>query len=573
MLPFAAGGVGLSLLENKLLGENLPEPVKRVNLGLGATQGALLADPGTRAQALASLPMKQMALVGLGSLDRFRRSQQGLVDTNLRTAKLNERTARIMGRDAGGRKALMAAFLLPALVGGGAAGYMAFDKYRKSHRASSRYDTIASSGKPPSHQKIRIDIPPGALPKGFYDSLSGIGNSDRAFTRLEEQGGGVGKRLAKLEERRDPDRKLRKAAALYKAAYGAPQHHGLLPILGNMAWEFTGIPSFDRAVRDTGGAYSSLESGDHQNALRYGAGALGNAAMGAVALRTGMYPVLGKLLGKARLGGVIARNPAGRLGSGFAFPGTARHIFRNAFGNELSPLLDEAGNVRVTGAQRMANRHAFNTALRSGGPNPVTGKAFEEGAKPLDMAGPLDRARNIKFRYDPNKFAWDNPSAPNPVFPGSVRGSPIRAAQNRMGAMFNRFLTNPAGRTTPPPQGLPGQLFNLARYGANRAVNAGYWGTQFARRNPNLSLTALGMPLAGKGVLQDKANMDADREALQGYVPDYARNQGPYGMPISSALSGLLGGVGQDVNKPLRDQVQGVQHDPWHLGRMAAMAL
>lgn len=584
-IPWAGAGVGLAALENRMVGDNLPEPLKRVNLGIGGISGLMLGSHNPEAQiaALTGIPLKEMALFGIGSMDKMRRTQQGLVDTNLQTARTNLHTAKIQGRDAGSRKALTAAFLLPALATGGAAAYMGYEHWKKNHQPKDkRFATIDSQGKPPAHQKVRIDIPPSALPRDFFTSLKGLGDNSRAYAQLQDNDSS----MPPVNRNRKRNENMKKAAMFQKLA---SPHPSLLGTVGNLAAEFTGLPSLGRSLSDTSSAYRSLENGDHREALRYGLGALGGGAMGLSILRGKWGPLglLGQALGKARLGGVIGRGAKGFMSGGLGrqfteAPTFAKTLMHDAFGNELNPRMNAAGEIMQTAKQRMALRGqiasgehiptpsfgTWNAAPSTTGSRPDLDKVYAgmpdsyrtPGAIRSRMSrGPHDRLLDMKGRYDPQAMAWDNPT------PASGIG---------FKSFFNRFLTNPANRDTPPPMGLIGQGVNTLRYGANRLANAGYAINQFGKRNPNLRLMALGMPLQGMGIEHDQERLNQANDDLKGYRPDYMNNKGPYGMPVSSALSGLMSGItGVNPDQGFADQMSGTKHDPYHIARFASTIL
>lgn len=485
-IPWLAGGVGLAALENKLIADEIPDPLKTVNLGVGAVTGFLGANPSTRMSALNSLPFKQLGLFGVGAMDKFRRQQQSLVDTNLATAGINKDTARLQQDDAGDRKAMALAFLLPALVGSGALAYYAYNKGHKS-APSSRFQTVDSKGAPKGRRRVKIEVPASALPDEFFSSLINVDDNSKAFTRVQEKS----------------EAPSRKRASTDRSIPG---------MVWDTAQEFTGLPSVARSVREMGDATAQGVAGNYGEAARYGGAAVGNAAMGALGLQT-MPWLLGKALTQKRL--ADWRNSRNFSTSGFLepkLPHIGNWIWRHSFGNQLSP---EQAKVRQgMSAARVA-----------------------AGGKPLDMRGALDRARDIKFRYDPKRFAWSSPTAAKPY---------------SFGSMFNRLLTEaPAGaRST----GILGRAADIGRFGANRAVNAAYWTHQLARRNPMASLFALGLPLSGLGIIKDDDNLNAARAA--GAANSFFTAPSRNGRPVSQTLDSILGLIGGNQPHPVVGQLR-----------------
>jgi len=507
LLAYSAGGVGLAALENKYIGDNLPAPLQKVNLGIGATTGAMLAshNPAMQTAALGAIPIKEMGLFGVGSLDRFRRQQQSLVDTNLNTAKINESTATIARNDSGGRKALALAFLAPALAAGaglGASGYLAW-KHRNKAKAN-KFQTDASAGSPRSSQRIRIDIPPSALPKSWYQSL-GTGTTDsREFARLQTK------------------RPMNTKTASQQQPMTAPG------FVKDLLWQGSGIPELHNAWREAGYGMNTAQQGDYGNAKRYGLAGAADAGLGLLALRYGVAPTALKLLGRARVGGVI-RNQMAAKGLGQYFksrqltemPTVAKWI--NHWGGEhqvgpmhLSPQAPaqgfvQAGGGYIDGASRMARRQALGMNTRT----------------------PARRALDISGRYDPQRYAFQNPTTSMPGFKSLLSSG--------------------------NPRSLPGHAINVLRYGANRGVNAMYAGKQFVKRHPLLTGYAALPGIAAGGVVQDDTQRQHELEQNRPWFPDSSANA-PSGqwMPASSMASNLLGAFGAgSPMAPLRHQFGG----------------
>lgn len=576
-IPYAAGGAGMAALENKYVGDNLPPELKHVNTGIGLGTGLMLAshNPEMQTAALTSIPLKEMALFGIGGMDRFRRSQQALTDTHLRTARIGEDTARMEHDDAGSRKRMALAFLVPALAAGGALGYEGYLKYKKKHEAGpKRFQTVGSKGTRRQSQRVRIDIPPSALPKEFYQSLGQVEDDPRTYTAVQEKrpmGNRSTSRFVTPDElnevtrtrgmtrsasagapmkvpfkdlfKPDPKRKdltYKFKAPGVKSAYAQRDDRpSLLSMLGHGAVEATGVPSLVRGVREAGYGMNTLGEGDYRNAGRYGLSSAADLGLGALGLRWGVAPVLGRMFGRGRLSGVLRNEMAAKgVGSLFKrrqlteFPTAAKFLNRNAFGNELAPntISEDAvnayshqpgnmfsgvaakGPVTMTGDQRMQLRSQIGV-----GPHTVPQKLLD--AVGLYHTGPMDRAIRLAGRYDPTRYDWENPS----------------------GGVLSRMLGARTGASA--PRTLVGHGIESLRYGANRAVDTAYQGKQLVKRWPNATASLALPSVAAMGVVRDDEERKREMESDRPYYPDWSHNRGPQGMPVSSMFSNLMGAV------------------------------
>lgn len=506
-IPWALGGLGLASLENSQIAPDLDPGLKTLNLALGAGTGLLAADPSHRMHALSTLPFKQLGLFGIASIDKLRKQQQSLVDANLGIAKIQHGTANIERDSAAGanRKALM--FLIPALLGGAGLGYYAWN-HRKKPQQPSRFSTLGEKGKRRSSQRIRIDVPPSAFPDDFLASLVNVDDNPQAYSRYMD-----------------------KAASTWPG------------MLADWAKETTGIPAIGRVGQDASQAFAHLDSGDPNEADRYLAGTLGNTALAASTLNTTTLPLLGWMLKRPRL--EAWKNTKGLLNPNqfTRFPTIGKLLYNRAYGNSMLPA-----------------------------------QAARRQARGLSMTGAVDRARNIKYRYNPDRFAWkppgalnSNPFGPQPKSPyisqtgNAIKNAPLNMGRSSiLGPMFDKFLTAP--KTV--PRSWMGHVANTGRYGLNRGVNALYRGAMMARRNPNMSLFALGLPLSMMGVDKDKEQAAAAESKLKGLLPSWSQNRAPGGIPVSAGLSSFLGMFGGDSAKApgLAGQVNlGV--DPFSGGR------
>jgi hypothetical protein len=532
LIGYGALGVGGAALENQYIGQNVPPELKKVNLSIGGSTGLMLASksPAMQVAALSAIPLKQMALFGIGGMDRFRRQQQSLVDTNLQTARLNQSAARVNANSAGGAKALGASFLIPALLGGGGAAALAYMAWKKQQKANRRYQTVGEEGTKKPSQKIRIDIPQSALPHDFYDTLRGIDHNPRAHARLQ-----------KLRARRDPDNiedmdqmvrqakvayqvdKPEELRAFYKRA-DQQSNHPTLKLIRDMAWQSTGIPNIMAAGRDLGNTATSAIAGNYDDTKRYSGAAIANGALGLLSARF-MAPLALKAIGRGRVTGVIRNSLNGTSRQWSEMPTFAKYVNKWGGGHELGPasfsqaapmqglssgVTDNASRIYRTGAERMGARRAMG----------------------LSTASPINRALHIKGRYDPQRYSWTNPTAGGPIF---------------------RALATDAG-----PKSLPGHLINAARYGVNRGVNAAYGTKQFIKRWPNASGFVALPALGGIGVMRDDQQRQEDAMQPHPWFAKYPSdpNAGQY-MPASSMATNLLSVFGGgDPNANLRNQVR-----------------
>jgi hypothetical protein len=473
-LPLSAAGVGLAALENRFIAPEMPEELKKVNYGIGGITGYMLAspDPKLRSMAMLGIPAKQMALFGIGAMDKLRRQQQSLVDANLAVAQVNKSTADVQRSQAeeAGRTALM--FLLPALAAGGALGYMGYDKWKKKKSEIPRWQTTGGKGHSRSGQKIRIDVPATALPPEFFRSLTDVDDNARAFSRVMELSGG------------DPESTPKVASAEEK--FSIPG------LVGSLAYETTGIPSAQRTMKDLGSGAAAWNTDNIGEIGRYGSAAAANAALTLLAVRTGLLPIAGRLMGK-------------------------RLVQHQAHG------LPGVTNKRVI---------------------PNIAKAIDRWS----YWGPGYSQRVARGVYDPSRYAWKAPTV------------------NGFGSgLFKRFMAAPAGGATT----VGGSLGNMARFAGNRAVNAGYWTKQLAKRHPIISTLALALPFAGRGTQRDEERQNEAKSWLaNNWSPKWDQKKGPGGMPVSGVLSNVMGMFGApDPRSKMRNEMQGGSFDPWFSAR------
>jgi hypothetical protein len=520
-LMYGLGGLGLAALENAYVGHELPPELKNVNMGLGGITGLLYANPNPaiRAAALGSVPLKEMGLFGIGALDKLRKQQQSLVDANLQVADVNKDTAEIQRSNASGQKLLSSLFLLPALAAGAGLGYLGYEKWRKAKERIPRYRTVGERGRESgARSKIRIDIPATAVPPEFYKSLSTPEEYNRSHVRFLQLADG-NKLLDESMSALPSEDRSKISSFIKKQTADSNERISIPRFLWTAGTEFTGVPSIMRAMRDVGAAGGHFMNDDGAQAARYGLGALGNAAVGLVGLRMGLAPILGRLAGSRRLlahmGGAGGTGLASIPKPGFRLPNLASWINRNS-------------------------RFGYKA---------------------------MEAANDDRFAYNPQAFAWRGPgSAPtkyvpfkSPTMPrGSMMAMEAGAGGKSplMQKFYDRFLT----ASTPGPVTLPGHAMELARYGANRALQGGYWARQLAGRYPNATLTAAGVPLVGIGSERDREKDEEARRSLKGYLPDWSAGRGHFGMPLTGSMTKVFQSLGiPDVSSGLRDQIANPQ--------------
>ncbi len=502
-IPWAAGGIGLAALENALVSDELSDPLKKINLGLGGATGIGMAmDPVNRWKYLASWPLKSMGLFGIGSADKFVGMQKELARTNLDTARVNRATAAAEADASGDKQRMALAFLLPALLGGGALAYHAYDKHLKRPKPA-RFKTQAEAGRLSGRQRIRIDVPMTAMPAEFMDSLMQADNHPRARTQLQTK---------------TANTQVIKAAS------------SLLSGLGGLVLESTGVPPIGRSMNETGKSLAHLESGDFSEAGRYGAAGIGNALLGVAGLRLGLAPLLSRMITKPRLAAWLGKLPAGGAANGLRkagpanilsagrqseSPALAKWLWHWTHGNRLSGA---SAKLRNDPAALAARRAAYGISDRVA---PVGGK--------LKSTGAVDRLRNRRFRDQP----------------GGVAYSPIRIGGNQL----------------PPTMATKG--LEVARGAGASVLNTANRGYLLARRNPNITAVAAGLPLSMLGLDMDTARAAAGKPVTleSNKVPTVA------GYPLGPAVASFADVVSGNTQSPLTRQLQGAFRDPYAASR------
>jgi hypothetical protein len=191
-------GGGVALAENKYLGDFLPEELKTINLGIGGTTGALAVLGGRKGMmtALGTLPLKQMALLGVGSMEKARAQRRSLMGLELDRASTDLETAKLGLKGEGLKKLLATLAVGSGMAGAGALGYHVYDnkKYKdwheqrekeKEERRKNRNIT-ASKGKSRrgvEKLRIKIDVPASAAPEELLRSLTNLDDGPNTKTQ------------------------------------------------------------------------------------------------------------------------------------------------------------------------------------------------------------------------------------------------------------------------------------------------------------------------------------------------------------------------------------------------------
>lgn len=502
-LPWILGGIGVSGLENKLVGEHLPNELKNVNLGIGGVSGLLAANPAHRAQVLSSLPFKQMGLFGIGAIDRLRQQQQNLTDTNLATAKIHRQTAAMEGANSSSKAKMLASFLVPAALGSGALAYYAWNQRKKKRPEG--YKTVGQRGTGSgSSRKVKIDVPASSLPPEFFSSLIHADDSPRSRVRVLE------KSAATMYDGGETLGQAANDSFLGRLFHRAGQvPHNLVnskPIstagdLGSIGMELTGLPTVGRTAKDTGLGFGSQAGGQHGVGNRYLAAGLGGALLSGVGLKTGILPMMAKMVGPGRLARQIRPDT---LGKALRAPITGLPNFSQA-------LTDTVAGRALTGAEHAAladpatRTTTFNSLRNTLG-----------GNRHLN-----DTMRNLKFQF-----------TPKPYTPGTT------------------------------PTTLLGEAAQAGGRAVHGAKELGRRGYNFVRRHPYLSSTAAGIPLAAVGTLRDEDKY-RDWLARNGPLASHPPDHGPWRMPLSSQLALMLSNAGGGGQPAVAGQIRGWAGNPF----------
>lgn len=559
MAGWGAGGAGLSLLENASLLKDQPEEIKHINTVLGAVTGAAMSskDPKVKATALLSWPIKQMALAGVGKAEQFRQDQSALLDKKMQAAEIDLAAAEARRRAASGNKVLAYSFLIPAILGGGGLAYYAWNKRKRENQAG-RYATVDEHGRQHGKKRVKIEVPASALPDAFFDSLVNVEDNPMSRVQLQEQrlnGNGRPKRASARSINPEDEQAY---SDMWKRHWSNPAG---LPLpepasppslpgqIGRFAADFTGVPSAIQGLQEIGSSGDAMAEGRHKDIGRYALAGLGNLGMGLSGMNLVTAPILGKLLGRERMRNWI-NNQSGkgltsatRLGAidrqTATMPSLARWIYRRSWGNDL------------------------DKTVKSRGGGPAMSQGEFRKMKGMGTRGGYDRARDIRYRYNPDLFAWDrqavekkfealNKSRATPRITSggsTMTGTALKVPEP--GMLFKTLLTKGKGA----PSTFWGSGLEMARFGANRGVNTAYRAAMLARRNPNMAMLLASLPVAGLGLERDKHRQEGVDNLLRSALPDYASRKGYGGTPISGTLSNLLGMVGANPAPAIQSQL------------------
>lgn len=199
MTGYGLGGAALAAGENEwLLNDFLSPELKKINLGIGAGTGLAAALGGRKALVggLLSLPLKQLGLLGIGSLERSREQERELMGlqleralTDLNAARSNERAADNSVKDRALRNTLLTTGALSAAGLAGAGGYYAYNQRKKPRKPRGSNKTLVGESGQPSRSRdkfrIRIDVPARSAPEELLKSLVDLDEAEKAHTQLK----------------------------------------------------------------------------------------------------------------------------------------------------------------------------------------------------------------------------------------------------------------------------------------------------------------------------------------------------------------------------------------------------
>jgi hypothetical protein len=186
-----AVGTGAAELENRTLLKDSDPGTKGINSIMGAATGALL--PSHPAAAIGGLTFKQLGLAGLNTYQKDAPTRARIADTNLsaaqaadRTAKTNLETANI-GKEQAGKWStqdkILAALAGAGILGAGTYAANSFLKGKKKAPAAGAEPVGKGDAAMRKRQKVRFDVPVGALPPEFFNSLATVDQNDERPTK------------------------------------------------------------------------------------------------------------------------------------------------------------------------------------------------------------------------------------------------------------------------------------------------------------------------------------------------------------------------------------------------------
>ena len=198
-------GIGtlLAALENKYIADGLPGPLKHINLGIGGMTGAAATLGGRTAlaTALLSVPIKQMGLFGIGSLEKSRQQQRDLMGLQLDRAKVDLDAALTKAKGQKGRDIAGALAALGLVAGGGAltaytldnkkyTNYMEQKEREKEERRKKKEEAAISGVKGKASRgrenlDIRIKVPASDAPASLLQSLVDLDEANKARTTFK----------------------------------------------------------------------------------------------------------------------------------------------------------------------------------------------------------------------------------------------------------------------------------------------------------------------------------------------------------------------------------------------------
>ena len=196
------GGAGLvgSGIENHTILKNYDPDVRNLNTVLGGVTGATIGAAGlTHARsgltALASWPLKEMLLTGVGTGKKYVDIQQPIAEKNLETARLNQSTAALQAEEAKGLSPTAIGQLGLAGAGLGAAGGLGYYLYNSMGPGKKKPSPRVTETIPLRHNKGTVSI------EGDMDTLD-LSKALHSKLRRDQ------KRLLQLEARQGTQHRL-----------------------------------------------------------------------------------------------------------------------------------------------------------------------------------------------------------------------------------------------------------------------------------------------------------------------------------------------------------------------------
>ena len=175
------GGLGLlgSQVENQTLLKDYDPSLKAINSTLGTATGGIaglagLKHPGVALSTLASWPIKQLGILGVGTGKKYVDIQQPIAEKNLETARTTLETARIQSEQAKHMSPSDLAQLGLAgagLAGAGGLGYYLYNSMGPGKKKTAPKVTVTLDGKNKGQTQVEGDMDTLELSKQLHQAL------------------------------------------------------------------------------------------------------------------------------------------------------------------------------------------------------------------------------------------------------------------------------------------------------------------------------------------------------------------------------------------------------------------